>query len=121
MDDSSSYPVINRTGMVNKSGDFRNNRILKNGGTYMAEQQTGLSVSMQIKSMINDERVKKKFNDVLGNKAPQFLASITNVVSGSTQLQKCDSNSIMAAAFVAATYDLPIDSNFRVQCDCSLQ
>ena len=77
----------------------------------MAEQQTGLSVSMQIKSMINDERVKKKFNDVLGNKAPQFLASITNVVSGSTQLQKCDSNSIMAAAFVAATYDLPIDSN----------
>lgn len=77
----------------------------------MAEQQTGLSVSKQVKSMINNENVKKKFADVLGQKAPQFLASITNVVSGSAQLQKCDANSIMAAAFVAATYDLPIDSN----------
>lgn len=77
----------------------------------MAEQQTGLSVSKQVKRMINNENVKNKFADVLGQKAPQFLASITNVVSGSTQLQKCDANSIMAAAFVAATYDLPIDSN----------
>lgn len=77
----------------------------------MEEQQTGLSVSRQVKGMISDEKVKKKFAEVLGQKAPQFLASITNVVSGSTQLQKCDANSIMAAAFVAATYDLPIDSN----------
>lgn len=80
----------------------------------MAEQnkeQTGLSVSQQVKSMISNDKVKKKFADVLGQKAPQFLASITNVVSGSAQLKKCDANSIMAAAFVAATYDLPIDSN----------
>lgn len=75
------------------------------------QQQTGVSVAIQVKQMIASDAVKKKFTEVLGQKAPQFLASITNVVSGSAQLKKCSANSIMSAAFVAATYDLPIDSN----------
>jgi len=58
-----------------------------------------------------NESVKKRFNDVLGQKANQYMATIINVVSGSQQLQKCEANSILSAAFVAATYDLPIDSN----------
>ena len=74
-------------------------------------QQTGTSVAVQVKQMISQENVKKKFSEVLGQKAPQFLASITTVIQGSAQLKKCDANSIMSAAFVAATYDLPIDSN----------
>lgn len=74
-------------------------------------QQTGTSVAVQVKQMISQENVKKKFAEVLGQKAPQFLASITTVIQGSAQLKKCDANSIMSAAFVAATYDLPIDSN----------
>ena len=79
----------------------------------MAEQlqQTGTSVAVQVKQMISQDNVKKKFAEVLGQKAPQFLASITTVIQGSAQLKKCDANSIMSAAFVAATYDLPIDSN----------
>lgn len=70
-----------------------------------------LAVVDQVKSAISSDKVKKKFAEVLGKKAPQFLASVTNTVIGSTQLQKCDATSIMGAAFVAATYDLPIDSN----------
>ncbi len=77
----------------------------------MAENQTGESVAVQIKQHISSDSVKKKFTEVLGQKAPQFLASITNVVAENTQLKKCSANSIMSAAFVAATYDLPIDSN----------
>lgn len=76
----------------------------------MAEQ-TGLSVAAQVKNTLAQENVKKKFTEVLGQKAPQFMASITNVVAGSAQLKQCDANSILGAAFVAATYDLPIDSN----------
>lgn len=75
------------------------------------QQNTQLSVTVQIKNMISQDAVKKKFDEVLGQKAPQFLASITNVVAGSAQLKKCPANSIMSSAFVAATYDLPIDSN----------
>ena len=70
-----------------------------------------LSVVSQIKNLISQDTVKKKFAEVLGQKAPQFMASITNVVAGSDQLKKCNPNTIMSASFVAATYDLPIDSN----------
>lgn len=73
--------------------------------------QKPVSVAVQVKSILSQDNVKKKFGEVLGQKAPQFIASITNVVAGSAQLKKCDANSIIGAAFVAATYDLPIDSN----------
>lgn len=64
-----------------------------------------------VKSVLSTDKVKNRFNEVLGAKAPQFIASITNAVSGSSQLQKCEPNSIISAAFVAASYDLPIDQN----------
>ena len=75
------------------------------------QKNENVSVVAQVKGIISQETVKKKFEEVLGKKAPQFLASITNVVAGSAQLKKCPANTIMGAAFVAATYDLPIDSN----------
>lgn len=75
------------------------------------QKDENLSVVAQVKGIISQDTVKKKFEEVLGKKAPQFLASITNVVAGSTQLKKCPANTIMGAAFVAATYDLPVDSN----------
>lgn len=74
-------------------------------------ENENVSVIVQVKGIISQETVKKKFEEVLGKKAPQFLASITNVIAGSAQLKKCPANTIMGAAFVAATYDLPIDSN----------
>lgn len=76
-----------------------------------AVQQNQTSIVVQVKNMLSDENVKKKFTEVLGQKAPQFMASITNTVSGSAELKKCPAASIIGAAFVAATYDLPIDSN----------
>lgn len=80
--------------------------------TQLAEQNKKQAGPVaQIKMMLSDENIKKRFQDVLGKKAPQFMASIVNVVSASPQLKACDANSIMAAAFVAATFDLPIDSN----------
>ena len=65
----------------------------------------------QVKSLLADDAVKKRFSDVLGKKAPQFTASIVNVMSSSTQLKQCNATSVVAAAFVAASLDLPIDSN----------
>ena len=74
-------------------------------------EQKAVPVVNQVKAMLSQDNIKEKFTEVLGNKAPQFMASITNAVSGSTQLKKCPASSIIGAAFVAATYDLPIDSN----------
>ena len=83
------------------------------------EDQTGMQpaapqaapavpVVKQVKELLSQDKIKEKFGEVLGQKAPQFMASITNTVSGSAQLKKCPANSIIGAAFVAATYDLPI-------------
>lgn len=65
----------------------------------------------QVKGILANENVKKRFKEVLGDKAGQFMASIVNVVSGSPRLKECSPNSIIGAAFVASTYDLPIDGN----------
>ena len=64
-----------------------------------------------VKTLLAGNAVKERFNAILGKKSAQFCASLVNVVSSSVKLLECDPNSIMAAAFVAATYDLPIDSN----------
>ena len=64
-----------------------------------------------VKEKLTLDAVKNRFDRILGNRAAQFTASLVNVVSGSTSLLDCDPNTIMSAAFVAATYDLPIDGN----------
>ena len=75
------------------------------------EIQKPKSSAVLVKEIISRDTCKKKFAEILGQKEPQFLASLTNVVSGSAQLKRAEPNSIVSAAFVAATYDLPIDSN----------
>ena len=65
----------------------------------------------KVKALLASNAVKELFSTILGKKSVQFTASLVNVVSGSDKLLDCDPNSIMSAAFVAATYDLPIDSN----------
>jgi recombination protein RecT len=70
-----------------------------------------LSVLGQVKGYLSQDNVKKRFEDVLGKKAPQFMTSITNAIGSNTALQKCEAGSILSSALVAATYDLPIDSN----------
>ena len=80
-------------------------------GNTTAVRGSEPSVLAILKTELSKENVKKKFAEVLGAKAPQFMASITNVVSGSPLLSKCSPVSIMSSAFVAATYDLPIDPN----------
>ena len=66
---------------------------------------------LALKGLLNTREMQRRFTEILGQKAPQFMASITNAVAGSTDLSACDPNSVMAAALVAATLDLPIDNN----------
>ena len=86
------------------------NQLVENKKTELVEKKA-TGVVAQVKGILDGANVKARFQEVLGNKAPQFMASIVNVVSASQQLKQCDANSIMVAAFVAASFDLPIDSN----------
>lgn len=83
--------------------------VKKAADTAVATRQS--STLATIKSYIDKDEVKKRFSDVLGKKAPQFLASITSLISSSTNFNGVDPNTIMSSALVAATLDLPINPN----------
>ncbi len=60
---------------------------------------------------LSTEKTKQKFEEMLGKKAPGFLASISSVVANNSLLQKADVKSITLAAAQAAALDLPINPN----------
>ena len=74
----------------------------------MAIQNSNLP---QLKNMLNAPSVKAKFEEMLGKRAPQFLTSITSVVSNKALLQKADASSIVMGAAIAASMDLPLNPN----------
>lgn len=77
----------------------------------LAKKNNGTVGQATLKSMVNDERTKNKFKEMLGNKAAGFLTSLMNTTNGNAQLQQADPNSILKAGAIAATLDLPIDPN----------
>ena len=77
----------------------------------LAKKNNGTVGQATLKSMVNDERTKNKFKEMLGNKAAGFLTSLINTTNGNVQLQQADPNSILKAGAIAATLDLPIDPN----------
>lgn len=66
---------------------------------------------VELKTKLGADSVKKKFEDMLGKRAPQFMTSITSVVQNSDLLQKADVNSIIMGAATAASMDLPLNPN----------
>lgn len=64
-----------------------------------------------IKSLLTQDNIKSRFNELLGNKAPGFISSIMQVSQSNKLLQSADPQSILAAAVTAASLDLPINQN----------
>lgn len=75
------------------------------------EKRQPVTTLGMVKVYLSNDNVKNRFNEVLGKKAPQFIASIINTVGNSKQLQECEPASIISSAMVAAALDLPIDPN----------
>lgn len=79
----------------------------------LAKKGTGnsLSVGNTVKGLMDSPTIKKRFEEVLNEKAPQYMSSIVNLVNSDTNLQKCEGMSVIASCMVAATMDLPVDKN----------
>lgn len=65
----------------------------------------------ELKTIANSPAMMNRFRQVIGEKAPQFLASVISAVSTNSQLVKANPTSIMASAMIAATLDLDINSS----------
>lgn len=83
-----------------------------------AELQTGdpasKSVTAILNSMLDSEGYRKRFDELLGRRAPQFVSSIITLVNADKNLQKAFYEApvtVIQSALKAATFDLPIDPN----------
>lgn len=64
-----------------------------------------------IKTILSQDNVKKRFEEILKDRAVSFTANLAVMVNNSDQLQQCDPMSIVSCAVVAASLDLPLDPN----------
>ncbi len=69
------------------------------------------AVALTVAQLLGKDTIKARFAEILGAKAPGFISSIINVPNGNRALKECDPQTIVAAAAVAASLDLPIDPN----------
>lgn len=77
-------------------------------------QQARQSVSAMLNTVLDREGFRKRFNDLLGKRAPQFVSSVVSLVNADDKLQQAfyqSPLSVVQAALKAATFDLPIDQN----------
>jgi len=75
----------------------------------METKQLAKNPVAQIKLYLSNEKVKERFAEMLGKRGGAFTNSIINLVRNSRALQNCSPDSVMSAAIVAATLNLPID------------
>lgn len=68
-------------------------------------------LTLTTKTLFNRDDVRKKFEEMLGKRATQFITSVLQIASQNELLQKADPMSIYNAASVAATLDLPLNNN----------
>lgn len=81
----------------------------------MSEPQTAMQTTNgpregTLKWYLAQPGYRARFEEMLGKRATQFMASIINV-SSAKNFERVEPRSIIASAAVAATLDLPIDKN----------
>lgn len=72
------------------------------------------SVATLMNSFLDSEKMRTRFDDLLGKRAPQFISSVVSLVNADPNMQKAFFEApmtIVQAALKAATFDLPIDQS----------
>ena len=72
------------------------------------------SITTMMNAFLDREGMRKRFDELLGKRSPQFISSVVTLVNADVNLQKAFSEApmtVIQAALKAATYDLPIDPN----------
>ena len=76
-----------------------------------AIQKPAQNAQVTVKNLFNRDDVKKKFEELLGRKAPGFITSVLQAVSQNSLLAQSEPNSVYQSAATAAMLDLPINQN----------
>lgn len=93
----------------------KQNGIVAKAANKTAERQQNkpkATVTTMMNSLLDSEGYRRRFDELLGKRAPQFIASIISLVNATPDLQEVFQQApvtIIQSALKAATYDLPID------------
>lgn len=74
-------------------------------------KKENVTIGNTMQGLLNNPKMKKRFEEILDKKAPQYMSSILNLYNGDTSLQKCEPMSVLSSSMIAATMDLPVDKN----------
>lgn len=72
------------------------------------------TVNQLMSSILDGEKMRSRFDELLGKRAPQFISSVVSLVNADKNMQQAFYEapmSIIQAALKAATFDLPVDQN----------
>lgn len=75
-----------------------------------AKQQQGINAVMN--SILDKEGMRKRFDELLGARTPQFLSSIVSLINADNNLKRAFMEApmtVIQSALKAATFDLPIE------------
>lgn len=81
------------------------------GSALSQENGTALAQADRLEALIDAPAFKKRFQEVLGAKANQFVSSVISAYKTSPKLMECDPKSIISSAMIAAQLDLPINQS----------
>lgn len=70
-----------------------------------------MNQNLSIAQYVAQEAVKDNIQQVLKDKTPQFIASVTSLVNSNEALKNADKQSVLLACLTAASLDLPINQN----------
>lgn len=88
------------------------NAIAKNTNQQVAPAQQ--SVNQLMNSMLDGEKLRGRFNELLGNRSAQFVSSLVSMVNADPNMQRAFYEApmtVIQAGLKAAAFDLPIDQN----------
>lgn len=72
------------------------------------------SVNQIMSAILDGQNMRKRFDELLGKRSPQFISSIVSLVNADTNMQRAFYEApmtVIQSALKAATFDLPIDQN----------
>lgn len=79
-----------------------------------APQQKQVSVMALVNDLLDRDGMRKRFDELLGKRAPQFISSIVSMVNADKDLQQAFYESpmtVIQSSLKAAMFDLPIDQS----------
>lgn len=82
--------------------------------TEQKQAQDKMPVNQLMTTILDGENLRRRFDELLGKRSPQFISSVVSLINADVALQKAFYESpmtVIQSALKAAMFDLPIDQS----------